>query len=98
MAGQDRQTSASRWLWRLPGHASAWWAAALTTLSLVLAWAFVTHAIPWPVLDTWVAPATLAVVVDTAAAVALVAIAALAVAVPMAVFVTLMSLVVLWPQ
>lgn len=96
-------------MWRLPGHATGWWAATLTIVSLALSWALVTHAIQWPVLDTWVAPVTLAVVVDTAAAVALVAvlrrrersivtITALVIAVPMAVFATVMSLVAALPE
>jgi len=109
MAGQDGGASASRRVWRLPIHASGWWAPALTMVSLVLAWALVTHAMPWSVFDTWVAPVTLAIGADTAAGVALfavlrrrerslVTIAALVIAVPMAVFATFMSLVAAWPE
>jgi hypothetical protein len=82
-----------------PQSALGWWAIALTALIFPAAWVLMTHAIPWPVLDTWVAPVSMTVLIDMAAVVGLVAVlrvkeravlvfVALLIAVPLALFAT----------
>ena len=82
-----------------PQSALGWWASALTVAIFPVAWVLMSHAIPWPILDTWVAPVLLTTLIDAAAATGLLAvlrarersilvIATLVIAVPLALFAT----------
>ncbi len=97
-------------IWRLPGTRIGWWAFALTVLIFPVAWALMTHAIPWEALDTALAPVILLTIIDAAAVVGLYAVFrarersflvlfALVAAIPLAVFATFMLVVeVLFPH
>jgi hypothetical protein len=87
----------------LPGSALGWWGIGLTAAILPVAYVLMTHMIPWPILDTAVAPVILVALIDAAAIVGVLAvrrarersvltIAALVVALPLALFATLMLL------
>ena len=87
----------------LPGSPLGWWGIGLTAAVFPVAYVLMTHSIPWPILDTAVAPIILVVLIDAAAVVGLLAvfrarersvltIAALVVALPLALFATLMLL------
>ena len=82
-----------------PHSPLGWWALALTVFIFPVAWVLMTHAIPWPILDTWVAPVLLTTLIDAAAATGLLAalrarersilvIAALVITIPLALFAT----------
>ena len=57
----------------LPKTTLGWWGVVLSATWPVVAFLFMSHALPWAVFDTWVAPAILTVLVDTAAVLVLVA-------------------------
>lgn len=83
----------------LPYSTLGWWSLGLTIAIFPVAWVLMSHLIPWPILDTALAPVLLVTLIDVAAVIGLVAvvrsrdrsvvtIASLIVAVPLAVFAT----------
>jgi hypothetical protein len=100
----------SRSLWSLPSSAIGWLAVAVTVAIFPVAWVLMTHRIPWPVLDTAVAPLILVTVIVVAAALGLWAVVkrrersvlvllAVAFAAPVALFsVAMLILEVLFPH
>jgi len=94
----------------MPKSSAGWWACGLTALIFPVAWALITHAIPWALLDTAFAPVLLVTLIDAAAVTGLVAvrsknersllvILALVVAIPLAVFGSMMMVLeVMFPH
>ena len=93
--GAESHRGSSFWPQSLMGR----WAAVLTVLIFPTAWVLMSHAISWPILDTWVAPAFITILIDAAAATGLLAlirvkdrsilvIGAAVIAVPLAIFAT----------
>lgn len=94
----------------LPSTALAWTGVVLTAAIFPVAWTLMSHAIDWPVLDTWVAPVSLQLLITAAAITSLVAyirqhqhsvlvLLALIVSVPLAVFANFWMLMeVLFPH
>jgi len=60
-------------LWHMPSTGTGWWSVVLTVAIVPVGWTLITHAIDWPVLDTWVAPVLLTALIVAAAATSLVA-------------------------
>lgn len=60
--------------WSLQHTAVGWWSVGLTVAIFPVAWVLMTHAIPWAVLDTALAPVLLTALIDAAAIVSLIAV------------------------